>query len=435
MKRRDFLTTAIGGGAALAAYPWLGAQAHAQGQRPEASGRFSAEEIEARYALLDEALTRPVFRKEFFPDPVIIESLEILEFEGRYLCRVRSKDGAEGISVGHYSTETLLPILRSQVVPFFRGQDARELDALVEWIFVYRLNFRFNGIPIGLPLATVELAILDMMGKIAGRPAAELIGGIRNPEIGLYATGEWRELPLEDHFRHLNEEVSKYDVKALKIKVGFMWEGNRDIHYKGIPGKSEQLIAKVREHYGPDWSLYADANGYYTADEAIRMGRILEEHRFGYFEEPVMFYHFEEIKRVTDALSIPIANGEQEQNFYNYRWLLAREGLDIVEPDTYYFGGFIRSMRVALMAEAVGKKCLTHMSGGGLGYVYNAQFVSALPNPVPHHEFKGFATHVPFECPTSPLTITNGMMKAPSGPGLGVIIDPDYVSKYTPVRR
>jgi L-alanine-DL-glutamate epimerase-like enolase superfamily enzyme len=213
-----------------------------------------------------------------------------------------------------------------------------------------------------------------------------------------------------------------------------MWEGNRDIHYKGIPGKSEKLIAKVREHYGPDWALYADANGYYSAEEAIRIGRILEENRYGYFEEPVMFHHFEDIKRVADALSVPIANGEQEQSFYNYRWLLAHDGLDIVEPDTYYFGGFIRSMRAALMAEAVGKKCLTHMSGGGLGYVYNAQFVSALPNPVPHHEFKGFSTHVPFECPTSPLTITGGVMKAPTGPGLGVVIDPDYVKKYKAVK-
>uniref|UniRef100_S0DDK0 Putative mandelate racemase/muconate lactonizing protein n=1 Tax=termite gut metagenome TaxID=433724 RepID=S0DDK0_9ZZZZ len=424
MNRREFIAKSLAGGAALAAFPLLPSCAKTN------SSVFSDDQLEERYAKLDEALARPVFRKELFSSPVIIESLELLELDGRYLCRVRSTDGAEGISVGHYSTGMLAPVFLGQVRGFFIGQDARELDALVEWVMMYRLNFRLGGLAIGVPLADIEFAILDMMGKIAGRPAAELIGGIRNPEVGLYVATELRELPLEEHFRRIKEEVAEYDVRALKIKVGFMWEGNRDIHYKGIPGKSEKLIGMVREHYGDDWTLYADANGYYGVEDAIRIGRILEEYRYGYFEEPVMFNRFEDIKRVTDALSIPIANGEQDQDFYNYRWLLANEGLDIVEPDTYYFGGFIRSMRVALMAEAMGKKCLTHMSGGGLGYVYNSLFVSALPNPVPHHEFKGTGTHVPFECPTSPLTIVGGVMKAPTGAGMGVVIDPGFVAKH-----
>ena len=423
MKRREFLAKSLAGGAALAAFPLLSS--------PAATGLAGCD-LDERYALLDEALRRPVFRKEFFPDPVVIESVELLEYEGRYLCRVRSKGGAEGIAVCHNSTGMLARVMRDQIMPFFIGQDARELDALVEWVFMYRLNFRLNGMASGLPLANIEFAILDMMGNLSGKSAAELIGGLRDPEVGLYYATELRELPLEEHFRRIVEEVSEFDVRALKIKVGFMWDGNRDIHYKGIPGKSEKLIPMVRERF-PDWTLYADANGYYDVPEAIRIGRILEESRYGYFEEPVMFDRFEDIKKVSDALDIPVANGEQDQNFYNYRWLLAGDGLDIVEPDTYYFGGFIRSMRVALMASAMGKKCLTHMSGGGLGYLYNSLFVSALPNPVPHHEFKGFATHVPFECPTSPLTLAGGVMKAPTGPGMGVVIDPGFVAKHRPL--
>lgn len=425
--RRQFINTGLTGGAALAALPFL------PGCSAAGNPAFSEEEMRERYDRIDRAYKQPVFKKEYFTSPVIIESLELLEYDRGYLCRVRSKDGAEGISVGHYSTAVLAPIFLRQVRPFFIGQDARELDALLEWVLVYRLNFRLNGMAIGLPLATIEFAILDMMGKIANKPAAELIGGIKNPEIGLYAATELRELPLEEHFERIKEEVGQFDVNALKIKVGFMWEGNRDIHYKGIPGKSEKLIGMVREHYGKDWTLYADANGYYGVEDAVRIGRILEEHNYGYFEEPVMFDHFEDIKKVADTLSIPIANGEQDQSFYNYRWLLANDGLDIVEPDSYYFGGFIRSMRVALMADAMGKTCLTHMSGGGLGYVYNSLLVSALPNPVPHHEFKGFRTHIPFECPTSPLTLKNGLMKAPSGPGMGVVIDPEFVAKHQPV--
>jgi L-alanine-DL-glutamate epimerase-like enolase superfamily enzyme len=423
--------TAAAGGAALAAFPWL----TARGQTPQtvrsvASPKFSDDELEARYALLDEALTRPVFRRDLFPEPVVIKSIELLEHDGHYLCRVRSRRGAEGIAVGHYSTALTAEIMRRQVIPFFLKQDARDIEALVEWVMMYRLNFRLGGMAIGVPLATVELAILDMMGRIAGVPVAELIGGVRNPEVGLYYATEFRELPLRKHFKRVVKEVEKYDLRALKIKVGFMWEGNRDISYRGIAGKSEELIPMVRRHFGDDWALYADANGYYTVDDAIRIGRILEENNYGYFEEPVFFDRFEDIKRVSDALTIPVANGEQDHSYSNYRWLLAHDGLDIVEPDIYYCGGMIRSMRVALMAHAVGKKCLTHMSGGGLGYVYNAQFVSALPNPVAHHEFKGFDSHVEFDCPTSPLTLRDGVMQAPTGAGLGVALSPIFVSRH-----
>jgi L-alanine-DL-glutamate epimerase-like enolase superfamily enzyme len=190
----------------------------------------------------------------------------------------------------------------------------------------------------------------------------------------------------------------------------------------------------VREHFGDQFALYADSNGYYDVDGAIKIGRLLEEYKYGYFEEPVLYWHFEETKKVADALTIPIAHGEQDQSYYNFRWLLANDGIGIVEPDTYYFGGFIRSMRVALMGQAVGKPCVTHMTGGGLGFVYNALFVSALPNAVEHHEFKGYESRIPYECPTSPLKIVNGKMKAPSGPGMGVNIDPEFVAKHTPVK-
>ncbi|HBY61129.1 MAG TPA: mandelate racemase/muconate lactonizing enzyme family protein, partial [Solibacterales bacterium] len=108
--------------------------------------------------------------------------------------------------------------------------------------------------------------------------------------------------------------------------------------------------------------------------------------------------------------------------------------LEIVQPDNYYFGGLIRSMKVARMAAAVGKQCIPHMSGGGLGYLYNIQFVSAVANAGEHHEFKGLSTHVKFECKTSPLKVANGKMKVPTGPGFGVDFDPAWVKKHEAVK-
>ena len=424
--RRQFLTSAIAGGVAAAGLPMISCAA---GNKSS----FSEDELQARYDKLDRALKQPVFKKHLFSTPVIIQTLELLEYNGSYLCRVRSKDGAEGMSVAHPTISMLFPLFNRTLRSFFIGQDARELDLILEKVFLFNFNFRLNGLAIGIPLATIEFAILDMMGKIAGKPVAELIGEIHNPEVGLYVATEFRELPLEEHFARIKGETEQYDAKALKIKIGYMYAGTKDIHYGGLPGKSEKLIQMVREHYGNQWSLYADSNGYYDVDGAIKIGRLLEEYNYLYFEEPVMYYHFEDIKKVADALHIPITNGEQDQNFYNFRWLLANDGIGIVEPDTYYFGGFIRSMRVALMAHAFGKTCVPHMSGGGLGYLYNVIFVSALPNAEPHHEFKSFGTNVRFECPTMPLKIVNGKLKAPTGPGMGIIIDPEFVEKHQPV--
>ncbi len=97
----------------------------------------------------------------------------------------------------------------------------------------------------------------------------------------------------------------------------------------------------------------------------------------------------------------------------------------------FYFGGMIQSVKVARMAELAGNKCTPHMSGTGLGYLYMMHFVSTLPNAAEFHEFKGFNEDLPMECPTSDLRIDeNGTIKVPTGPGLGVSIDPDFVNKH-----
>jgi len=90
----------------------------------------------------------------------------------------------------------------------------------------------------------------------------------------------------------------------------------------------------------------------------------------------------------------------------------------------------IRSMRVARMAELFGKECTPHISGSGIGYLYMMHFVSAIPNAGTYHEFKGFNKELPLTCSTSSLSSDNGVVTVPSGPGLGIEIDPQYISKH-----
>ena len=359
-----------------------------------------------------------MLKKQFFSAPVIIETLELLRLDNSYLCRVRSRDGAEGISVAHSGMSTLFPIFLKNLQPFFLGKDARELDLILEKVYIYGFNFRYNGISLGLPLATIEFAILDMLGRIAQKPVGQLIGEIHNPEVAVYVATEWREKPVEESIELIKGAVAEYDAQALKIKVGGLMFMTTDMYAVGPPGRTERMIPLVRKTFGDDMALYADSNSFYTVPEAIRVGRLLEEYKYGYFEEPVMFDDIEEIKQVADALTLPIANGEQDYSFYGFRWLIANDGIEIVQPDNYYFGGLIRSMKVARMAAAFGKSIVPHMSGGGLGFLYNIHFVSALPNAGAHHEFKGFKTNVRFECKTSPLKVVDGKIKVPTGSGI-----------------
>ncbi len=413
--RRTFISTAVAGAAASSA----GAASPA---------------VNARYAKLDEILKQPVLKKQFFKTPVVIETLELLRLNDSFICRVRSRDGAEGISVAHSGMSRLFPIFLKNLQPFFLGKDARELDLILEKVYIYGFNFRYNGISLGLPLATIEFAILDMLGRIAAKPVGQLIGEIHNPEVGVYVATEWREKPVEESIELIKKAVAGYDAKALKIKVGGLMFMTTDMYAAGPPQRTERMIPLVRKTFGDDMALYADSNSFYSVPEAIRVGRLLEEYKYRYFEEPVMFDHLEEIKQVADALTLPVANGEQDYSFYGFRWLIANNGLEIVQPDNYYFGGLIRSMKVARMAAAFGKTCVPHMSGGGLGFLYNIHFVSAVPNAGEHHEFKGFRTNVKFECKTSPLKVVKGKIKVPTGPGFGADFDPQWVGKHQAVR-
>lgn len=411
--RRNFLSAALAAGAA--AFPLRSA---------------SVPPTSERYRKLDAALNQPVLKKQLFRAPVIIETLELLRLGNNYICRVRSRDGAEGISVAHSGMSTLYPIFLKNLQPFFIGKDARELDLILDKVYIYGFNFRYNGISLGLPLATIEFAILDMLGRIAQKPVGQLIGEIHNPEVAIYTATEFREKSVEESIKLIKEAVDAYPVHALKIKVGGLMFMTTDMYAQGPPGRTEKIVPLVRKTFGDKMALYADSNSFYTVPEAIRVGKLLEEYKFGYFEEPVMYDHIEEIKQVADALTIPVSNGEQDQSFYGFRWLLANDGLDIVQPDNYYFGGMIRSMKVAKMAAVFGKTTVPHMSGGGLGFLYNVQLVSALPNAGAHHEFKSLRTHVQYECKTSSLKVVDGKIKVPTGPGFGVDLDPAWVSKH-----
>ena len=109
--------------------------------------------------------------------------------------------------------------------------------------------------------------------------------------------------------------------------------------------------------------------------------------------------------------------------------MIENSGVRILQPDLFYYGGLIRSLRVAQMATAKGFDCTPHISGGGLGFLYMGIYAACCPNPGPYQEYKGLTNDLPWESTGEKISVMNGSMTAPNGHGIGINIDPDYLEK------
>ena len=159
--RRNFLGSTFAAGA-LSVFP---------AQRPTIAEHISD-------AALAQAAAEPVLKISALKDPVIIESIELLRKGRNHFVRVRSKDGAEGISVDDGRMDVLHPILNRLVIPYFIGKDARDLEEHLFQAYRYQSNYKLQGLALWAPVALVEFAILDMFGRMLKKPIGELLGDI-----------------------------------------------------------------------------------------------------------------------------------------------------------------------------------------------------------------------------------------------------------------
>ena len=379
---------------------------------------------------LDRVASAPLLHLEDLRDPVTIESMELLRNEQEYLVRVRSVDGGEAVIAGNsgWLSDTF-PIFKNRVASYLIGKDARRVETLLEELLRPKITYKLQGLALWVCVAAAEMAILELLGRVSGKSIGELFGGVRRRDIAVYRASGRRGNSPQEEIDYLHQLVEETGASSVKFRVGGMLSNNKDSR----AGRSEALIPMVRDAFGNDMTIYADSNSSYDVPNAIRIGRIMEEHNYAFFEEPCRFDDLWETKQVADTLDVPIAGGEQEFSLRRFRWTVLNRGLDVVQPDLHYFGGYIRSTRVALMAHAAGMPCTPHMSGWGMGYLNALHFMSYIPNAGAHMEFKGYSS-VPFDCATSSLKCENGVIRVPSGPGFGVDIDPNYIKKAKPLQ-
>lgn len=374
-------------------------------------------------------LAEPVLDLTCVHDPVRVASIELLRHERTFLLRTRSSEGLEVITVPNPERMAdFYPVLLRRVIPVFLGKDARRLEELLWEVYRAQSNYKLQGMALWPSVAAVEMGLLELMGRAADRPVADFFGGRRRSTIDVYVASGNRGNRPEEELEYLQKLVAESGARALKFRVGGRMSRNAD----SLPGRSETLIRTARELFGDTMTLYVDSNSSYDVREAVRIGRLLEEYRYGFFEEPCEFDDLWSTKQVADTLQIPIAGGEQEFSMHRWRWTIANRAVDIVQPDIHYGGGMIRATQVARMAAVAGLPVVPHMSGGGLGYLDVVYFASFTANIGPFMEFKGNTT-VPVWAPDSSLRCEHGSVRCPGGPGFGIQIDPDFVRKAVPV--
>jgi L-alanine-DL-glutamate epimerase-like enolase superfamily enzyme len=240
------------------------------------------------------------------------------------------------------------------------------------------------------------------------------LGGVVRREVAFYVASGRRDTTPEQEVDYLLRLLAATGAKAVKFRLGGRMSRNAD----AMPGRSEGLIRLSRKRLGDQIDIHGDANSSYDPPHAIQIGRMLEEINAVYFEEPCPFDHLEDTKRVADTLTIPVAAGEQEFSQWRFRWTIHNRGVDIVQPDLQYYGGMIRSVRVARMAALAKMPTTVHISGG-FGFVYMLHFASCTPDIGRYQEYKeNIERYAGWFDPR--LKIADGKMSVPQGPGVGI---------------
>jgi L-alanine-DL-glutamate epimerase-like enolase superfamily enzyme len=365
---------------------------------------------------------KPLFHlHEQLPLPVPIRSIELLQRGNSYFVRTRSDSGDTGI-VKTKQIRQFIPIFEDLVAPHFIGKDARDIEKLVDMIYVK--NYKLAGQSLWCPLAYIEQSIFDLLGRVSGKPAGEIMGGRIREEIPVYLSGSARELSAEEEVDIYVRGVEESGAKAVKFKIGGRMSRNADAY----PGRTTKLLELARKQLGDDIVLFADANGSYDAAQAIEVGRMLEALDFRFFEEPCPWQEYSETQTVTATLDIPVACGEQDSSLWQFKWMIENRVMNIVQPDLNYNGGFTRAARVARMAENIDMSIVPHNTQTGVSSVIILQFASRTPNMGQWIEYPWRKSQEKESWYTPNFMIRDGVLRIPDGQGLGVEIDPDYLA-------
>ncbi len=265
--------------------------------------------------------------------------------------------------------------------------------------------------------AALEMALLDITGKITGLSVCELVGGKMRNDMGMSFS-----IANPDFNADLDDVAAMWDdgVRIFKFKTGFA-DHKFDV----------MRVEKLRKIYGDEVDIRIDYNQGLWAYDAVRCIRDLEAFRPTFVEQPVKLHEREALAHITHVIDTPIMADESVFDPKGALYGAQHRIADIFSLKIMKSGGIRRALEVAAIARAAG----IEIYGGcmfetGLAHAAGTHLMAAVPDLVLEAEFYMATYYAAEDILTEPFPVKHGRIHVPTGPGLGVEVDPEMLAKY-----
>jgi len=322
-------------------------------------------------------------------------------------------------------------VIQSAVSHFYGpkiiGMEALSSDMIWQHMWQSSLDFSRGGVMMAA-MSGIDMALWDLKGKALDISVSSLMGGKHGSTVPCYATGMYFEdLPESELLESLLKEAEGYadnGFKAMKIKIG------------KNPDFDENLIIAMRKTF-PDMILMADSNHAYDLPESIRIGKILEQNNYEWFEEPLSPEHPKLFKQLSDKVDITLATGESEQTRFGFLNLINSGGVQLLQPDLSYCGGPGEALKIRSLASANGINVTPHVWGTMFNLAAATHFLATSYHEPGRLESK--LLFLEYDRTQNPLRddiwdikieIKDGYAIVPTTAGLGVSINRNAMNKF-----
>ena len=262
-------------------------------------------------------------------------------------------------------------IVEKVIQPLIIGEDPINKEYI--WHKVYNLlrDSGQKGMPIQA-LSGIDIALWDILAKKAKLPLYQLLGGKTNNKIPVYGYGMMlQKKPVEELcelFKKEANQIKEKNFKAMKMKVGLG------------PKEDLMLVSAVREAIGNNFKLMVDANHAYNRNDALYVGKGLDEMEIYWFEEPVAPEDYDGYKELKEKLKTNIAGGEAEFTKYGWNQLIKNNCIDIAQPEVCGLGGITEYLKVSALAQSNFIPIVNHVWGSALSVAVNLHLLTSLPD-------------------------------------------------------
>src|SRR6267143_1007622 len=328
--------------------------------------------------------------------------------------RLHTDDGIEGLGVSYFGG-ALTRVLRhaiDELAALAIGEDPLRVEAVAKKLRDAAGSSGPAGI-LTMALSAIDVALWDIKGKALGLPLWKLLGGGRD-RIATYASGALRRgLKLEEAVTAAGRLREK-GHRQTKMQLGL----------PGVtsPAREVEQARLIREAVGPDMDLMCDINQRWRVEQAIDIGKRVEDSGVGLFwlEDVTSHDDYAGLARVTAALSTPVAGGEYLWGTAPFRHMIEARSVDIVMIDLVRVGGITQWMKVAGMAEAFNLPVVSHLIPE-----VHVHLIGAVPNGLTV-EYMPWLVPLFKEVPVQ----QNGELALPTKPGLGLEFDQPTIDRY-----